>query len=441
MKLLSITAGAANMYCGSCLRDNTLAAELLARGHDVVLVPLYTPTRTDEPNVSDRHVFFGGVSVYLQQYVPFFRRTPRAVDWLLDRPALIRAVSGRSITTDPKMLGELTVSMLRGELGHQRKEVEKLLAWLAHEPRPDVISLPNSLLIGLARPLGRVLGRPVCCTLQGEDLFLDGLVEPFRSQALDLIRRQVTDVDTFVSVSQYYADYMAEYLAIPRRQIRVAPLGISLEGYDSTPRPRHEPFRVGYFARVAPEKGLSQLAGAYRRMRHDLGLPPSRLEAAGYLGAEHADYLAGIERQMHDWGLGGEFHYRGVLDRAAKLDFLRSLDVMSVPTPYHEPKGLFVLEALACGTPVVQPAHGAYPEVVERTGGGLLVRPDDESALAEGLMRLWHDPGLASDLGQRGAAGVAEHYSVAVMADAITRIYSDVIADRQGTAATAVGLR
>lgn len=67
MKLLSITAGAANMYCGSCLRDNALAAELIARGHDVMLVPLYTPTRTDEPNVSDRHVFFGGVSVYLQQ--------------------------------------------------------------------------------------------------------------------------------------------------------------------------------------------------------------------------------------------------------------------------------------------------------------------------------------------------------------------------------------
>ncbi len=441
MKLLSITAGAANMYCGSCLRDNALAAELIARGHDVMLVPLYTPTRTDEPNVSDRHVFFGGVSVYLQQYVPMFRHTPRLLDWLFDRPALIRAVSGRSIKTDPKMLGELTVSMLRGELGHQRKEVDKLLAWLAHEPRPDVISLPNSLLIGLARPLGRALDRPVCCTLQGEDLFLDGLIEPFRSQALDLIKQQVAAVELFVSVSEYYADFMAEYLSIPRRQIRVAPLGISLAGYDSTPRARHEPFRIGYFARIAPEKGLDRLAAAYRCLRHDLGLPPSRLEAAGYLGPEHAGYLAGIERQMADWGLGDEFHYHGILDRQGKLDFLRSLDVMSVPTPYREPKGLFVLEALACGTPVVQPDHGAYPEVIKRTGGGLLVRPDDEAALAEGLLQLWRDPALAADLGRRGAAAVAAQYSVGVMADAITAIYGDVLAGAQGTEPAAVGLR
>ena len=441
MKLLSITAGAANMYCGSCLRDNALAAELRARGHDVLLVPLYTPTRTDEPNVSDRHVFFGGVSVYLQQYVPFFRRTPRLLDWLFDRPALIRAVSGRSIQTDPKMLGELTVSMLRGALGHQRKEVDKLLAWLADEPRPDVVSLPNTLLIGLARPLSQALDRPVCCTLQGEDLFLDGLVEPFRTEALDLIRRQVTEVDTFVGVSAYYAEYMAGYLGIPRRQIRVAPLGINLTGYDSSPRPRNDPFRIGYFARIAPEKGLHRLASAYRHLRHDLGLPPSRLEAAGYLGAEHAAYLADVERQMRDWGLGEEFHYHGVVDRAAKIAFLRSLDVLSVPSPYHEPKGLFVLEALACGTPVVQPAHGAYPEMIERTGGGLLVPPDDDAALAGALLRVWRDPELARTLGERGAAGVVEHYSVSRMADTITAIYGDVLAETRGMASTAVGLR
>ena len=69
MKILSITAGAGDMYCGSCLRDNALAAELIARGHDVTLLPFYTPTLTDEPNVSaGSRVFFGGISVYLQQH-------------------------------------------------------------------------------------------------------------------------------------------------------------------------------------------------------------------------------------------------------------------------------------------------------------------------------------------------------------------------------------
>ncbi len=130
VKILFITAGAAGMYCGSCLRDNALAAELKSRGHDVLLVPLYTPTLTDEPNVSEERVFFGGVSVYLQQKARFFRWAPRIVDKLLDAPWLIKAASSGSISTDPRSLGELTISMLKGEDGFQRKEFEKMLEWL-----------------------------------------------------------------------------------------------------------------------------------------------------------------------------------------------------------------------------------------------------------------------------------------------------------------------
>src|SRR5215216_4467219 len=170
MKILSITAGAPGMYCGTCLRDNSLATALLAAGHDVLLVPIYTPTHTDEPNVSKRRVFFGGVSVYLQQYMPVFRKLPAVVDRMWDATPVLRALAKRSIPTDPKMLGELTVSVLRGEDGFQRKEIEKLIAWLVTEPRPDVIDLSNSLMISLAAPLKRALDAPVCCTLQGEDL-------------------------------------------------------------------------------------------------------------------------------------------------------------------------------------------------------------------------------------------------------------------------------
>ncbi|HZN11436.1 MAG TPA: glycosyltransferase family 1 protein, partial [Blastocatellia bacterium] len=126
MKILYLTAGAAGMYCGSCLRDNALATELLARGHDVTLVPLYTPTRTDEPNVSQEKVFFGGISVYLQQHSALFRKTPRALDRLWDSGFALRAASRRSIPVDPQLLGELTVSILRGEEGRQQKELFKL---------------------------------------------------------------------------------------------------------------------------------------------------------------------------------------------------------------------------------------------------------------------------------------------------------------------------
>jgi hypothetical protein len=195
MKILSITAGSAGMYCGSCARDNALAVELLARGHEVTLLPLYTPTNTDETNVSRGQVLFGGISIYLQQHLALFRRTPRFLDRLWDSPRVIGAFASRSISTDPKLLGGLTISMLQGRRGVLRKEFDKLIEWLGAEAAPDVVNLPNSLLIGLAAPLREALKRPICCTLQGEDLFLDGLIEPYRHQALDLIQRQVRDVD------------------------------------------------------------------------------------------------------------------------------------------------------------------------------------------------------------------------------------------------------
>src|SRR5205085_476028 len=215
------------MYCGSCLRDNAMATELLARGHDVILLPVYTPTFTDEPNVSRDHVVLGGISAYLEQYVPFFRKSPRWLDRVWDSKAVLDLASRRSISTNPRMLGEMTVSVLKGENGFQRKEIEKLIEWLKDEPAPDVINLPYSLLLGLAGPLKQALNVPILCTLQGEDLFLDGLQEPYRTQSLDLIRDHLKHVDLFLSVSEFYAGFMPGYLGIPAERIRVVPLGIN----------------------------------------------------------------------------------------------------------------------------------------------------------------------------------------------------------------------
>jgi glycosyltransferase involved in cell wall biosynthesis len=374
--------------------------------------------------VSSGRVFFGGISVYLQQHMSLFRRTPRLLDRLWDSTPMLKWAARRSLPTSPKFLGEMTVSMLRGEDGNQRKELSKLLEWLKTEPPFDVVSLPYTLLIGLAKPIRDALRRPVVCTLQGEDLFLEGLPEPYRRDSLALIRANVKHVDSFIAVSDFYAEFMSRYLEIPEEKIHVVPLGINLQGYAR--RGAHDagrPFTVGYFARVAPEKGLHVLAEAYRRLRALDGATPMRLEVAGYLGAEHEGYLRDIERRMKDWGLGGEFEYRGVLDRAQKIEFLQGLDVLSVPATYDEPKGIFLLEAMACGVPVVQPRRGSFPEVVGRTGGGLLVEPDDADALAEGLLRLGRDPALAAELGDRGFKGVREHYNIALMAERALGVY------------------
>ena len=440
MKILYLTGGAGQMYCGSCLRDNALATELISRGHDVTLLPVYTPTLTDEPNVSDSKVFFGGISVYLEQHFPLFRKSPRWLDRLWDSTPILQLASRRSISTSPKMLGELTVSMLKGAAGFQQKEIMKLTEWLRHEPAPDIISLPYTLLLGLAKPIKDALNRPICCTLQGEDLFLEGLHEPYRSEAKDLIRTNVKYADAFIAVSEYYAEFMPSYLGIPREKIRVVPLGINLQGYEMRQREPEQPFTVGFFARIAPEKGLHVLAEAYRVLRQNglrgpqhgsragvLRMPNARLEVAGYLAPEHKGYLSGIERETKQAGLAGEFHYRGVLDRQQKIAFLRKLDVLSVPATYDEPKGMFLLEAMACGVPLVQPRRGAFTEIIEKTGAGLLVEPDDSEKLAEGILRLFNDPRLAETLGQNGFQRVREYYSVARMADRALEVYEDLV--------------
>ena len=427
MRILYLTGGAGRMYCGSCLRDNAMATELMKRGHDVLLLPVYTPTLTDEPNVSHNHVVLGGISAYLEQYVPLFRKTPRWLDRLWDSKTALNLATRRSISTNPKMLGEMTVSVLKGEDGFQRKEIDKFLDWVKDEAPPDVINLPYTLLLGLAGPIKQSLKAPIFCTLQGEDLFLDGLHEPYRSQALDLIRDHLPHVDRFLSVSQYYADFMPGYLGIPRDKIRVVPLGINPDGFELRHADPRGPFTVGFFGRIAPEKGLHVLAEAYRLARQSGELPEARLEAAGYMAADCKPYLEAIQKRLQDAGLGGEFHYRGVLERVDKIEFLRGLDVMSMPATYDEPKGVSLLEAMACGVPLVQPRRGAFTEIIERTGGGLLVQPDDPQSLADGILNIARDSDLAQDLSANGFRGVREHYTAAHMADKVLESYQAVI--------------
>jgi glycosyltransferase involved in cell wall biosynthesis len=404
------------MYCGSCLRDNTLAAELKRQGHHVILLPLYTPTRTDEPNVSEPQVFLNGISVCLCQEAAFFRRPRPLLDRLWDAPWMLKLASQTSIRVNPHSLGAMTVSMLRGEAGHQLKDIRKLTTFLRAEEPPDIAILPNSLLIGLARPIREALHRPVACTLQGEELFLNQLLEPYRSQALELIRAKVEDVDGFLAVSEFSADYWQDKLGIPDRKLHVVPLGIDPDGYGPPARVPGAPFKVGFFARVAPEKGLHLLAESYVRLRRERDFANSTLEVAGYLAPEHRAYLRGIERLIRNAGLAREFHYRGELDRARKIEFLRSLNVLSVPSTYDEPKGIFLLEAMASGVPVVQPRRGAFYEIVERTGGGVMVAPDDAASLADGIYGLWKNPELAAELGRRGAEGVRKYFSASHMA-------------------------
>ena len=428
MRIAYITAGAAGMFCGSCLHDNTLVAALRELGHDALLIPTYTPIRTDEEDVSQGRVFFGGINVYLQQKFSLFRHTPWFLDRLLDAPRLLNWVSRFAVRTEAQVLGELTVSMLRGEHGHQRKEVEKLVAWLADEIKPDIVQLSNVLLSGLVPRLRQRLRVPVLAALQGDDIFLESLPAPYRERCLELTRDHCREFDGFVATSRYYADFMSGYLDIPRERIAVIYPGLNLHGFRTAAMAPSGMPTIGYFARICPEKGFHVLVEAFRRLRQETDAPRCRLRASGWLGESQRGFLDEQRARLREADLEGDFEYVPAPDHDSKVDFLRSLDVFSVPTVYREPKGIYVLEAWASGLPVVQPRHGSFPELVETTGGGLLVPPEDPGELARALRRLVERPEERAALGLNGRQAVEKGFHARAMAEATVNLYRTYLA-------------
>ena len=428
MRIAYIAAGAGGMYCGSCIHDNTLASALIKLGHEVALIPTYTPLRTDETNVSIDKIFYGGVNVYLEEKFGLFRRTPWFIDRLFNNPTLLNWLSKKSSTTDAKDLGRLTISVLKGEQGHQKKELDKLISWLKNDFKPDIVQLTNSMFVGMAKELKRALNVPILCAMQGEDIFLDDLSEPYRSEAKKLLRERAQEVDGFIATSQFYADFMAEYVQAPPEKIHVVPLGINLSGHGkSSPVRANHTFVIGYMARICPEKGLHLLVDAVHYLKTKLNLPAIKLKVAGYLGQRDADYLKSIKRKVQDYKLNGVFEYLGEVDRARKVEFINSLHVLSVPTTYKEPKGLFVLEALANGVPVIQPSHGAFPEIIAATGGGLLVEPNSSEAIAQGIHQLYSDKKTQKRLSQQGQAVVHQKYNDMIMAKNTLNVYKQFV--------------
>ena len=434
MKIAYISAGAAGMYCGTCMHDNTLASALMEKGHEVSLIPTYTPPRTDEKSVADERIFFGALNVYLQMKMPIFRKTPWVLDRLLDHPKLLAWISkiGNSASTDARMLGEMTVSMLEGESGPQAKELEKLVRFLEAIIQPEVVHLSHTLFAGFARQLRERLGVPVFCSLAGEDLFFDDLVEPYRSKAFEEVRKRAEDIDAFTSPNHYSSDLMAANYGLPRDRMYPARLGIRLEDF----RPSHAqapsngddgPLHLGYLARFCPEKGTHLLLEAFRILAERHPADRLRLRIAGFLSEKDRKYFDEQRQRVQQWGLEDRVDFVGEVDRQGKVDFLSSLDVFSVPTVYKETKGVFVPEALAGGVPLVLPGHGAFPEWIERAGGGLLFEPGSVESLAETIDTLLQDADKRRELGRAGQESTEKDFGHEVMADEMLELYQRAI--------------
>ncbi len=432
MRIVQITAGAGGRICGSCLHDNALVRALRRRGRDAILVPAYVPTTTDEENVSEQKIVCGGVNVWLQEHLPLFRHTPWWLDTLFDARGLLEWLSASTGGTRPADLGGLTVSTLRGEEGHQRKEVEKLARWLGRDVHPDVVQLSNVLLVGLARRVKQVTAAKIVCSLSGEDIFIEKLPEPHRTEVGRLLRERAADVDHFVALNRHFADFMRGYLGVPADRISVVPHGIDTGGFPAQPpdlvarrAARPGRFVVGSLARACPEKGLEQLVRAIAIVSrtHDV-----RLLAAGATIPAEAEYLRHCMATAAELGIADRFTWLGQVDRAGKLRLLGAVDVFAMPTLHPEAKGLPVIEALAAGVPVVAPAHGAFPELLAAAADGerpgILHAPGDPADLARALVEVLDDETRAARMGRCGHGIARARHTDDTMAAGHEAIYA-----------------
>ncbi|NOY00822.1 MAG: glycosyltransferase family 4 protein [Verrucomicrobia bacterium] len=431
-KVIYLTAGAAGMYCGSCMHDNAVTRGLLNRGVNIQLQPLYTPIRTDEEDVSVDRIFFGGINVFLQQKIPLFRYLPGFLDRWLDNPALISRLSARAVKVDGKELGGLALSMARGESGYQRKEVARLMKWLKEEAKPDLVVLSNLLIGGVIPSIKRELGIPVVVNLQGDDVFLNDLIAPYKEQVITEMQRLASEVDGFLVFNEPYAKVMGDLLDIPAEKFHLTKLGIdtdALQGMaDACDEQRNQndsetPLTIGFFARLCPEKGLNLLVDAFIELKEKPAMEKVRLKVGGWLMEKDRDFLEAQQAKLEKAGLADVSELVISPDREGKRAFFPGIDVFSVPAIAVEPKGLYVLEAMTCGIAVVEPEGGGFAGVIRESGAGRLVSQGDQSILATALGELLDSPDERRIMGEKGQRFVKEYRGLDEMTESTAEVF------------------
>ncbi|HSI12759.1 MAG TPA: glycosyltransferase family 4 protein [Chthoniobacter sp.] len=436
MKIILLTPGTGSYHCGVCMRDNALAKELHRQGHDALMLPMYLPLTLDEDAASpDMPIFFGGVSTYLREKIPWLRHMPRWMDRLLSNHALLRLVAGKAAArTGGPDVANLTLSMLRGEHGNQAAEIEELITWLREHGKPDVVWLSTALQAGLAKRIKAELGVPVIGFLQGEDAFIDGLGLPWSEQVWKLLGERMRDADRWIAPSQYFASLMANRIAWNaadcERGLQVVPNGLSLDGYGIAAS--RAPQTIGYLARFIPGKGLGLLIEAFITLKKRGRFPQAKLRCAGSMTEGDAKYVETLKARLRTAGCEADVEWHPNVSREEKIAFLEGLTLFSVPATYGEAFGMYVIEALAAGVPVILPNSAAFPELVEATGGGRLFElaaSEDINAerLTDTLESLLTDPEKARALGESGRAAVQREYTIGRLAERLVAITREMI--------------
>jgi len=413
MQIVFMTPGSGdNFYCENCLRDKAVVVAMRAMGHDAASMPLYLPPlmQDTDPGDAKTPVFFGGVNVYLQQRFRLFRHTPRWVDTFFDSNRLLRFAASKVGMTKASVLGETAVSMLQGASGRQVKELDRMIDYMRSNSRADAVVLSNAMLLGMAPKLSEELGCAVICMLQDEHDFIDALPDNYVRQAWDLMRQNARSVSLFVAPSRYYADLMGPRLGLDEGAVKVCCNGIDPEGYRPADKPPDPPV-IGYLSRLHYDKGLDLLTDAFIEIKSVPGLANAKLLIAGGMTQNHQNYINEIKQSLERAGVSEDVEWAGDFDRQAKREFIPKLSVMCVPDRSKPAAGMFVMESLIAGVPLVEPAGGALTELIEATRGGLLYDPEKPGDMIEKLIRLLKDPKAAWEMGQSGRKAALRQFT------------------------------
>ena len=427
MKIAYITPGhGLQFYCQNCFRDTALLQSLASLGHDVIKVPMYLPSGLEtSPNVAATPVFYGAVNIYLKEKLPFYRSAPEWMERLFDSPAFLNLAAKKSGSTRPAGLEEMTLSMLEGEKGHQATELDHLIRHLRDEVVPDVVHLSNALLLGLARRAKNDLGAGVVCSLQDENEWVDLMGEDYQPRVWNLMAEKAADVDIFMTASRYYSEISMKQLDLSREKIKVIYGGIDLTGYEKSALPLDPPV-IGYMCRMSEYFGLGILIDAFLELKKDDRFRDVKLHLTGGYSGDDKHFLNRRLKKIKEKGHGEDVKIFKDFCKEGRIDFLKSLTVLSVPVPSGEAFGAYQVEALAAGVPVVQPNVGCYPEFVATTQGGLIFEPNTGEELASAIASLLSDPDRLRKMGDQGRRVVREKFSMEQMAKNIAGIYHDV---------------
>jgi len=428
MNIMHIIPGSGgSFYCGNCLRDSKYVEALRKSDHKVVKLPMYLPLFADEHDLSrEIPVFYGAISIYMKQLFPIFRKAPRWVDRALNSKPMLKLASKFAGSTNAKGLEEMTVSMLLGEEGQQKEELQVMVDWIVENCDPDVIHLSNALLLGLAQQLGERLKVPVICSLQDEDVWVDVMKTSAAGSVWKLMSTKAAHVSKFISVSDFYAGVMKEKMALP--EAKVASVHIGVDPADYTFKPVGEKKRtIGYVSRMCHCNGMDILVDAFILLKQKAGFEDVNLLLTGGSTGDDKKFLSDIKSRIKEHGLQKEMDFHDDFEEQGLREYLEKVSVVSVPVRNGEAFGIYLLECMASGIPVVQPRLGAFPEIIKLTDGGVLYEENTPEALAQSLEKLLSDPKEMDRLSRSGAEGVDKHFHIDVQAARMIDVYEEAI--------------